>query len=323
MEVAIVLSRHNSRKEARMLISAAKTLGEGKISLWYFSNSIEGMNKLPVDDIIWMPISEDFLPYQLLPALKERYDEFSPDVLIFAGDYTGNNLAVELSYYIDGTYIKGVTGIKCFSDGHIFTKRVYGLHLESQREYNSPPYLLSIAKDSFEEIRGDGLPNIKKIKNTTFKASRNRKFIIHKKEKDRDLADFEVVLIGGRGIGSKNNAKSLVYLAKLMGAGVGATRPAIYNGWFDLSCLVGASGKSVSPKLCMVFGASGCMPLLLGIKKSQKIIAVNIDPYAPIFDNCDVGLVDDCNKVIKSLIERFESCGSNWSELVHKDFKVK
>lgn len=126
---------------------------------------------------------------------------------------------------------------------------------------------------------------------------------------ENEDAVYPVVLAGGRGLGCLEEAENLKKLAGKMGVGFGGTRPAVLSGWFSKNEMIGLSGRKVSPELCIVFGASGCVPFMGGIDKKTVIAAINSDPNALIFKYSDIGIVDDCNAVMKSLSEILEQEG--------------
>jgi electron transfer flavoprotein alpha subunit len=118
------------------------------------------------------------------------------------------------------------------------------------------------------------------------------------------LEEADVVLVGGRGLGSRENFQMLFELARLLGGDVGATRPVILSGWADEGRLLGQTGKSVKPNLLITAGTSGAVQFTTGIQGAETIIAVNRDPYAPIFKIADLGLVGDAKTVLSLLLEK-------------------
>lgn len=119
-----------------------------------------------------------------------------------------------------------------------------------------------------------------------------------------DLEDAPVVVVGGRGMGSRENFQVLLELAECLGGKVGATRPAVMSGWADEDRLLGQTGKSVKPKLLITVGTSGAVQYTTGIQGAEIIVAVNRDPSAPIFKMADLGLVGDGRAVSTLLLEK-------------------
>ncbi len=118
-----------------------------------------------------------------------------------------------------------------------------------------------------------------------------------------NLEEAEVVVSGGRGMGSKEGFALVEELADVLGGVVGATRPAIEEGWVSRAHQVGQSGKIVTPKLYVACGISGAAQHVSGMNGSAYIVAVNKDEDASIFDIADVGIVGDVNQILPVMIE--------------------
>ena len=121
-----------------------------------------------------------------------------------------------------------------------------------------------------------------------------------------NLEEADVIVSGGRGMGSKENFALVQELADVCGGVVGATRPAIEEEWIGRSHQVGQSGKIVAPKLYIACGISGATQHVSGMVGSGYIIAINKDEDAAIFDVADVGIVGDVMKVLPLLIEEIK-----------------
>ena len=117
------------------------------------------------------------------------------------------------------------------------------------------------------------------------------------------LEDAPVVIVGGRGMGSKSAFQMLFELADLLGGEVGATRPAIGAGWAEDDRLLGQTGKSVKPKLLITVGTSGALQYTTGILGAETIIAINRDANAPIFKIADLGLVGEAKSVLSLFLK--------------------
>jgi electron transfer flavoprotein alpha subunit len=118
-----------------------------------------------------------------------------------------------------------------------------------------------------------------------------------------ELEDAPLVVVGGRGMGSRENFQLLFELARRLGGEVGATRPAVMAGWAEEERLLGQTGKNVKPRLLITVGTSGALQYTTGIQGAETIIAVNRDPNAPIFKMCDLGLVGDGRAIVALLLE--------------------
>lgn len=122
-----------------------------------------------------------------------------------------------------------------------------------------------------------------------------------------NLEDAEVIVAGGRGMGSAENFQLVHQLAEVLGGVVGASRPAIEDGWVPRNHQVGQSGKIVAPKLYIACGISGAMQHVSGMSGSGYIVAINKDEDAPIFDVADVGIVGNVTDILPLMIEEIKA----------------
>lgn len=131
------------------------------------------------------------------------------------------------------------------------------------------------------------------------------KRIEHKEEVPLEKA--EVIVAGGKGLGSAEGLKLLEELAGLLGGVTAGSRKAVDAGWIPHERQVGQTGKSVKPNVYFAIGISGAAQHVFGIREARRVIAINIDPEAPIFDNADYGIVGDYREVVPALIEVIKS----------------
>jgi electron transfer flavoprotein alpha subunit len=120
------------------------------------------------------------------------------------------------------------------------------------------------------------------------------------------LEDAEVVVAGGRGMGSAQDFGKLRELADVLGGAVGATRVACDEGWAPATLQVGQSGKVVSPKLYIAVGLSGAMAHIAGCLGSKYVVAINKDKEANIFNVAHFGIVGDWKEVLPALTAKFK-----------------
>ncbi|HCC00471.1 MAG TPA: electron transfer flavoprotein subunit alpha/FixB family protein [Ruminococcaceae bacterium] len=123
---------------------------------------------------------------------------------------------------------------------------------------------------------------------------------------DVNIEDADIIVTGGRGMGTPENFKLVEKLAEVLGGVVGATRPAIEENWAPRSRQVGQSGKIVTPKLYIACGVSGATQHVSGMSSSKYIVAINKDEEAPIFNVANVGIVGDAMKILPVMIEELK-----------------
>jgi len=123
------------------------------------------------------------------------------------------------------------------------------------------------------------------------------------RESSVNLKDAATIVAGGGGVGSAEEFQLLQDLAHVLGGEVGASRAAVDAGFITREHQVGQTGTTVRPRLYIAAGISGAVQHRAGMDESHKIIAINTDPNAPIFDIAHYKIVGDLKEVVPMIIE--------------------
>ena len=126
------------------------------------------------------------------------------------------------------------------------------------------------------------------------------------KERVRGIEEAEVIVAAGRGVKKAEDLAMLQELADLLDGRLASTRALVEAGWMDARNQIGLSGRTVKPKLIITCGVSGAIQFVAGMNGSEKIVAINTDPEAPIFNVAHIGICGDLYKIVPDLIEKIK-----------------
>ncbi|MFN8770599.1 MAG: electron transfer flavoprotein subunit alpha/FixB family protein [Neisseriaceae bacterium] len=309
MKILVITNKVNEKINLSLLniFGAVKTLAN-KCDVLVLGNKLstiaEEIAKYKiVDKVITIdhPILQNILAENIANQLAEIIPHYT-HVFIAANNF-GKNLLPRVAGILEIGQISEV--IKIISP-NVYQKFIYAGNVLIEVESLEDIKLLTIRTSSFDIYdEGGGLATIQNIEYTN-QISKQVKFIAEDtEEKAVDLTNAQLVISGGRSLGSKEAFDLHIReLAKRLSAGVGATRAAVEAGFASNDCQVGQTGKVVAPNLYLAFGVSGAVQHIAGMKNSKTVVAVNTDHTAPIFEYSDYGLVDDLFKVIPELLTK-------------------
>ena len=257
----------------------------------------------PVSGINLIAVENPPSPESILPRLEQLYHRQPVDLLLFASDGLGAELATRLAYRLNGSSCLKVEQLTIEPQTVAVDRAAYGHNMNARFRLRLKPYCLAAAKvpgRPVESIRLEPAaghrPDLDQPPCAWIKA-----YQIFPDSAATGLDQAEIVLAVGYGAGSQEKVALLENIAASLGAELGASRPAVVNGWASINRLIGISGVSVSPAVCIAAGVSGSSAFSVGISQSEFIVAINIDPSAPIFHWADVGIVDDLFELLIEL----------------------
>ena len=267
-------------------------------------SNAERATEYGVDEVLTIGCNE-YQPEEYAAALVSVFERYGAAYLIIGATQDGKDLAGRVAARIGAGYIADA---KAVTDGGSFVRAIYGGSIMETVSVAAPA-VISVRAGSFG-VPAHETAHCTPVAVEGIEPSQLRLRIgevVNELADDIDLDDAEVIVSGGRGMGSEQNFKMLYELADVLDGAVGASRPAIEEGWISRGHQIGQSGKIVSPKLYIACGISGATQHVSGIIDSGFIVAVNKDPDAPIFNVADIGIVGDVAEVLPAMIAEFKS----------------
>ena len=252
-------------------------------------------------------VYDDYIAQPHVHALAELIGDNAPDMLLFAMNYDSRDIAGRLSARLGSTLMSNVLDIESVDKAK--TAIIGGSVIVDVALEGEPKILLARPKSFVAEATGGEATVVPVEAEIPEDAKKAKRIERHEEEASGPkLEDAPVVLSGGRGLQEPDNFKHLDELASAIGnAAVGATRAVVDAGWVPYSYQIGQTGKTVKPSVYLAFGISGATQHIVGMKGAKRIIAINKDEEAPIFQISDLGVVGDALKILPQLIEEVKS----------------
>jgi electron transfer flavoprotein alpha subunit len=245
-------------------------------------------------------------------AIAQIAAEVKPAVILTGATGKGKDLVPRIAAKLSAGSVCDATALKLDDTGNVvFTVPAFGGNILSDVVIDSVrPQIASVRGGSVPKLEPEAGKAGEVVKKAITVADENIKIQVKDAIKEIaesvNLEEAEIIVAGGRGMGSAENFAKLDELAELLGGVIGCTRPAMESGWISRAHQVGQSGKIVAPKLYIAFGISGATQHVSGMIGSGYIVAVNKDEEAPIFEVSDVGIVGNALDVLPVMIEEIK-----------------
>lgn len=243
-------------------------------------------------------------------ALAQLCKSHDPSAVLIGATQDGKALAARASAKLNTGCVSGAVDLKMDDNGNVlWTCASYNGSVLNTMICQSRPQIGTVKSSVFK--KGEASEKSGEVVNETanVKAEELRTKIMESVKEISEavnLEEAEVIVAGGRGMGSAENFKLVWDFAKLLNGVVGATRAPIEAGWVSRAHQIGQSGKSVAPKLYIACGISGATQHVAGISGSDYIVAINKDEDASIFDMANVGIVGNAVEIIPMMMEEIK-----------------
>jgi electron transfer flavoprotein alpha subunit len=261
--------------------------------------------------------------YRVMPysrIFNELIKERQPRIVLFGATVIGRDLAPRVASNTRSGLTADCTDLQ-ISNVNYLNQNYENLLLQIRPAFGGNiiatiitpdnPTQMATVREGVMEMHQVDKPKPVKISKVDFKHNSTDDLIKiieqHREESKINLKAAPIIVSGGYGLGSKENFKLIHELAHVLGAEVAGSRAAVDAGFIPHERQVGQTGVTVRPKLYIAVGISGAIQHRAGMQESNKIIAINNDPDAPIFDIAHYGIVGEAADVIPKFIESYKN----------------
>jgi electron transfer flavoprotein alpha subunit len=261
-----------------------------------------------VDD----PLLQDYQTDAYVLVMEKVVNQVMPQILIMGQTSIGRDLAPRLAFRLNTAASLGCLELAIDPGSKLLlqTKPVYGGNAQAIFVCQTYPQIATVRAKAMTPLERDQSRQGEVI---TIKAGLDPSVIrtkvvekVPEKVEGIKIEDAQVIVSGGRGIGSAEGFKQLEELSRLLKGAVGATRPPCDNGWVPAGAQVGLTGKIVTPELYIAVALSGSSQHMSGCSGSKTIVAINKDPEANIFREARFGVVGDWKKVLPAFTNKLK-----------------
>jgi len=256
------------------------------------------------------PLLKDYQTDSYLAVVEKVIRQAMPRIFLMGQTSIGRDLAPRLAFRLGTAVSLDCIDLSIDPESKLLlqTKPVYGGNAQAVFTFESFPQICTVRPKALSPLEPDASRKGEVVNiEAGLDPSAIRTKVLEKVKEEVEgikLEDAEVVIGGGRGIGSAEGFRQLEELAKIMKGAVGASRPPCDNGWVPAGAQIGLTGKIIAPDLYIAVALSGASQHMSGCSGAKNIVAINKDPEANIFREARFGVVGDWKKVLPAFTEK-------------------
>jgi len=253
-------------------------------------------------------------------ALAETITRFKPYAVVAASTSFGRDFMPRIAAQLNLGMTSDCIGLEVNDRGQLVQlKPAFGGNIVASILSKTRPQLATIRLGILLPAAANPLRKGSTIKVKVNNLRPSAKVIQERFEADRDalrLDNADVIVAVGAGIGGPENMRIISELAEVLDAPIAATRKVVDMGWLPRQLQIGLTGRSVGPKLYFAIAIRGTFNHTVGIGRAKTVVAINRDPDAQIFKNCDYGIIGDYAEILPSLIQNLRKAKREFTETV-------
>jgi electron transfer flavoprotein alpha subunit len=259
------------------------------------------------------PVFKDYRTEAYARVFQELVAAHKPNILLMGATHVGRDLAPRVSRRVGSGLTADCTELSIDPDERILlqTRPAFGGNVMATIVNRfSRPQMATVRPGVMEVLPTPDKPGavVEHVAQVTEEGIGTKILEIVKEAKTHvDLSEAKIIVAGGRGVNDAAGFELLSQLAAALGAELAGTRVAFEQGWIPVSRQVGQTGVTVRPDLYIACGVSGAIQHRAGMMDSKFIVAINKDPYAPIFKVADWGIVGDLFEVVPELTKQLQA----------------
>jgi electron transfer flavoprotein alpha subunit len=296
-----------------IMLAAARVLARGTgghvVAVLLGHNTQELADDLVANSRLYIehPALAEFTPEAYQQVLAQLIRSNTPRVVLFGDTSIGAELAGVLSARLRLPLVSHCRTVHAENGSITFTCQICGGKILAEGLLPDSTALITMMPGGFKPEEGKSSQQIPLDEPacpeiTNLRVTFNR--YIEPEISDVDITQQSILVAVGRGIEREDNIALAEELAEALGGVVCASRPVVDQGWLPISRMVGKSGKAVRPTVYLALGISGAPEHVEGMSNSETIIAINVDPHAPIFDAAKYGAEFDLLDLLPVLTEQ-------------------
>jgi electron transfer flavoprotein alpha subunit len=317
MSILVFLEHHGDelQKGSLGVLAKAAGLGDGDVTAVLVGGGVRALaaqaGKYGASKVI---VAEDAaleppLPQARVDVLAKVVQDGGYDTVLFANSVLAADIASGLAARLDAGLNWDLADVSLDGGTLVGKRPALQDSVLVDVGWKSQPRLALFRSGSFDAVEtGGGEPQVEDVAVELEAHSQAAKVVDQQLEESSgpSIEDADVIVAGGRGLGSPDKFTLAEELARALGGAVGATRAVVDAGWYPYAAQIGQTGKTVSPKLYVALGISGAIQHKVGMQSSNVIVAINKDGNAPIFEFSDLGVVGDLHEIVPKLTQLLE-----------------